>query len=221
VGGIAAGEAAPDSAASPRRRIGRPRSIGVADSFDETVESGMRLVFRVQPDDAYVLLDGIVVGQARDFSPASRRPLDLPSPGVHTVVLRRAGMADRTFRVNARADGPAVTPLVGRLLPAAAATTPLHELETHRVGRAIALRVTPAAARVLVDGRDVGAASDFGGGRMGRGSWLELPLGMHRVSLVAPGHRQVDLAIDVTSGALEERKRIQVVLPRLPPGAPR
>jgi hypothetical protein len=81
------------------------------------------------------------------------------------------------------------------------------------VGKAIGLRVTPADARVLVDGRFVGPASKFAGGRMGRGEWLELPLGMHRVSLVAPGHQRVDLAIDVTSGALEERKRIQVVLP--------
>jgi hypothetical protein len=210
---------APDTGAARRRAIGRPRSLGAAESADEAVASGMRLVFRVQPDDAYVLLDGIVVGQARDFSPASRRPLDLPSPGVHTVVLRRAGMADRTFRVDARADGPAVTPLVGRLLPVAAGETPLHELETHRVGKAIGLRVTPATARVLVDGRDVGAAGDFGGGRMGRGSWLELPPGMHRVSLVAPGHRRVDLGVDVTSGALEERKRIQVALAPLPSGA--
>jgi len=134
-------------------------------------------------------------------------------------VLRRAGMRDRTIRVDARADGPAVTPLVGRLLPAAADETPLHELETHRVGKAIGLRVTPAEARVLIDGRLVGAAADFAGGRMGRGGWLELPPGMHRVSLVAPGHRQVDLAIDVTSGAVEERKRIQVALPALPSGA--
>lgn len=218
-GDVAAEEASLDTADSPRRLVGRPRSIGVADSFDETVASGMRLVLRVQPDDAYVLLDGTVVGQARDFSPASRRALDLPSAGAHTVVLRRAGMRDRTIRVEARADGPAVTPLVGRLLPAAAAETPLHELESHRVGRAIGLRVTPAGARVLVDGRDVGAASDFGGGRLGRGRWLELPLGMHRVSLVAPGHRRVDLAIDVTSGALEERKRIEITLPPLPPGS--
>jgi eukaryotic-like serine/threonine-protein kinase len=215
----AAPPAPPDTSAGRRRAIGRPRSLGAAESADEAIASGMRLVFRVQPDDAYVLLDGIVVGQARDFSPASRRPLDLPSAGVHTVVLRRAGMADRTIRVDARADGPAVTPLVGRLLPVAAGETPLHELETHRVGKAIGLRVTPAAARVLVDGRDVGAAGDFGGGRMGRGSWLELPPGMHRVSLVAPGHRRVDLAVDVTSGALEERKRIQVALAPLPSGA--
>jgi eukaryotic-like serine/threonine-protein kinase len=215
----AAEETAPDP--SPRRLVGRPRSIGPAAAFDETIASGMKLVFRVQPDDAYVLLDGTVVGQAREFSPAARRPLDLPSPGEHTIVLRRAGMRDRTVRVEARPDGPAITPLVGRLLPSAAAETPLHELETHRVGKAIGLRVTPDDARVLVDGRPVGKASQYAGGRMGRGEWLELPLGMHRVSLVAPGHRQIDLAIDVTSGALEERKRIEVSLPKLPPGSER
>jgi hypothetical protein len=173
----------------------------------------MAVVLQVQPDDAFVLLDGTVVGQAREFGPRGGRPLELPSPGEHTLVVRRAGMRDRTVRLVAAADGPAVTPLVGRLLPLAAEETPLHALETHRVGKAIGLRVVPARAQVLVDGRPVGVAADFAGGRMGRSGWLELPLGMHRVSLVAPGHQRVDLAIDVTAGALEERKRIQVVLP--------
>jgi hypothetical protein len=52
----------------------------------------------------------------------------------------------------------------------------------------------------------------FAGGA-GRRRWLELPRGLHRISLVAPGRQRVDLAVEVTAGAEEARKRITVVLP--------
>jgi serine/threonine-protein kinase len=207
----------PESAVRPSPEEASPAAPSPAPAraaeADATVLTGMAVSLRVQPSDAFVLLDGTVVGRAEEFTPPRGRALELPSAGEHTLVVRRDGHRDRTIRLVASADGPAVTPLVGRLVPLDAEETPLHALETHRVGRAIGLRVLPANARVLVDGRPVGMASEFAGGRMGRSGWLELSPGMHRVTLVAPGHLRVDLAIDVTSGALEERKRIRVVLP--------
>ena len=41
---------------------------------------------------------------------------------------------------------------------------------------------------------------------------------MHRVTLLAPGRRRFDLAVEVTSGASEKRSSIDVTLPPAGPG---
>ncbi|HEX2254850.1 MAG TPA: hypothetical protein VHQ65_16415, partial [Thermoanaerobaculia bacterium] len=182
------------------------------------IATGMRLAMRVVPADAFVLLDGTVVGKAAQFG--ARSPLLLPSPGEHRITLRRAGMADRHLRIVASESGAGVSPILATLQPLAAGETPFHELEVHRVGKAVAFRVDPPTTRVLVDGVDHGLAARYRGGRFGGGNWLELPLGLHRVSLVAPGHRRLDVVVDVTSGAEEERRVVRLRLPPLPEGAP-
>lgn len=208
VGGAANAADPTDAAASP------------PPAADRTVRTGMGLVFEVRPPDAFVLVDGTVIGRVDEYGRDSGRPYTLPSPGAHRVTLRRDGMQDLHLRVEASPSGPAVTPLRARMEPLPAEEIPRHELETHRVREAVALRVVPPTARLLVDGEPRGVARRYSGGRFGRGEWLQLSPGFHRLSLIAPGHRRVDLLVDVTSGADRERERIRVVLPPLPEAAP-
>jgi hypothetical protein len=103
-------------------------------------------------------------------------------------------------------------PIVANLALRAAAELEPTELRTVRVQKAVAFRVRPAAAGVLVDGQPVGAARRYSGGGLRGGDWLELPQGKHRVSIVAPGHRRYDVLVEVTPTADKERERIEVAL---------
>jgi len=174
----------------------------------------MTLIFEVRPPDAFVLLDGTVIGRAAEYGRVSRRPFVLPSPGIHRITLRRDGMEDYQLRVRAAADGP-LSPIRVHMEPLDATDTPLSELETYRVREAVAFKIEPPNARLMVDGEAKGLANRWSGGRFRRDGWLELPLGIHRLSLIAPGRRRVDLAVDVTAGASEGRRRIEIVLPPL------
>ena len=180
-------------------------------AVDATITTGLALSFRVEPDDAFVLLDGTVIGRAREFT-GGDDAFTLPGAGTYTLTLRRSGMQDRSIRVQASAGGAAVTPVVGRLAPIAAAHLALGDLDRYQVREAVAFRVDPPVARVLVDGSLIGPAAKFSGG-LRRGGWLELPPGMHRVSFLAPGRRRFDVVVEVTSGASEKRTRIEVTLP--------
>ncbi|MEM7048967.1 MAG: protein kinase [Acidobacteriota bacterium] len=182
-----------------------------AQAADREIRSGLRLSFRVQPQDAFALLDGVVIGRASQWSSASGNPYTLPDPGTYILTLRRAGMKDYRLRVVAQAGGSGVTPVVVRLEPRAASDLELSDLQIYRVREAIAFKVFPKTARVLVDGEPVGLAQRYNGG-VGKRRWLELSRGMHRVSLVAPGHRRVDFAVDVGSGANDRRQKITVQL---------
>ena len=179
-------------------------------AVDATITTGLGLSFRVEPDDAFVLLDGTVIGRASEFGAGSA--YTLPGAGSYILTLRRSGMQDRSIRVQASAGGAAVTPVVGRLSPIAAAHLALGDLDRYQVREAVAFRVDPPVARVLVDGSFIGPAAKFSGG-LRRGGWLELPPGMHRVSFLAPGRRRFDVVVEVTSGASEKRTRIDVTLP--------
>jgi hypothetical protein len=165
----------------------------------------------VIPDDAFVLIDGTVIGRAREWRPGER-VYQLPGAGSYDVTLRKGGMRDRRIRVAAAADGPAVTAVAARLEPLPMDEVEAGDLEVHRVREAVAFNVDVPGAQVLVDGRRVGPATRFSGG-LGPRRWLELPRGLHRVTILAPGRQRVDLAIEITPGAVERRKRITVVLP--------
>jgi serine/threonine-protein kinase len=199
----AAAEPASEPQPSTTGRAGRVPDAGLT--------SGLGLSFRVQPADAFVLVDGTVIGRAREWAPGGQFYL-LPGPGTYDVTLRKGGMRDRTIRVVASADGPAVTPVAARLEPLPVDQVEVGDLEVHRVREGVAFKVEPRTARVLVDGRLMGPASKYSGG-LGQRRWLELPRGLHRVSLIAPGRQRVDLAVEFTPGAVEPRKRIEVVLP--------
>lgn len=174
---------------------------------DRRLETGMTVRFQVQPPDAFVLVDGTVLGRASEVSAAGG--YTLPSPGEHLVVVRRPGRRDARLLLAARpGGGTTVVPVRLEYLPAVELA--LEDLPRYRVREAVAFKVEPKQAQVLVDGVLRGQASDFGG--FGRG-WLRLERGLYRISLVAPGRRRVDLALEVGSGASEEREKIELVLP--------
>jgi len=184
-----------------------------APSVDRVIHSGLELAFRVNPPDAYVLLDGAVIGRAEEWSgQKGGRAFTLPGTGSHLVKIKRPGMKE--YRINVEAsDTRGVTPVTVSLQPLPAAQVETVDLQTIRVREAIALRVQPDVnAVVLVDGAAAGSVKKFAG-RFGRGDeWLSLPPGTHRVTVVAPGYNRRDLAVEVTPGADKPRQKVEVVL---------
>jgi hypothetical protein len=185
----------------------------MAASADRVMHSGLELAFRVTPPDAYVLLDGAVIGRAEEWSgQKGSRAFTLPGAGSHVVKIKRPGMKEYRITVEA-SDARGVTPVTVNLQPLPAAQIETSDLQTIRVREAIALRVQPDVnAVVLVDGATVGPVKKFAG-RFGHGEeWLSLPAGTHRVTVVAPGYGRRDLAVEVTPGADKARQKIDVAL---------
>jgi len=201
----AAREPEPAPAAAP------PADVPAA---DRTMQTGLQVAFRVIPPDAHVLVDRTVIGQAQDYSGQKGSPTyTFPGPGTYLVKLRKAGMKDYRIAVEASATG-GTTPIVASLQPLPAAEVDASDLRTVRVREAVAFRVQPLGARVLVDGQPMGLARRFSGGGFlrARGEWLELSPGRHRVSLVAPGFQRRDISVEVVATAERDRERIEVVL---------
>jgi hypothetical protein len=185
----------------------------VAPGADRVIHSGLELAFRVNPPDAFVLLDGAVIGKAQEWSgQKGGRSFTLPGTGSHVVKIKRQGMKDYRITVEA-SDARGITPVTVNLQPLPAAQVETSDLQTVRVREAIALRVQPDVnAVVLVDGTPAGPVKNFAG-RFGHGDeWLSLPPGTHRVTLVAPGYGRRDLAVEITPGAEKARQKIDVQL---------
>ncbi|MEM7483044.1 MAG: serine/threonine-protein kinase [Acidobacteriota bacterium] len=174
------------------------------------IESGLALTFRVFPPDAFVLLDGGVIGRAADYATPGQAFV-LPGPGTYDLTIRRPGARDHRLRVRAKADGPAVRNVQARLELIPAEELDDSDLDVYRVQDAVAFEVTPATARVLVDGEFQGPARKFSGG-LRRNRWLPLERGRHRISLIAPNHMRRDFLVEATAGAVEKRVRITVEL---------
>jgi hypothetical protein len=207
---------APTTAPPPRpnfapggadRQPASPREAA-RERFDRQVDSGMVVVIDAEPRSAFLVVDGRVIGRADEV--VEQGGYTLPSPGPHRVVLRSPGYQEARLLVQAREDGPRPTRVRVALSRAAAGELAIEDLPRHRVREEIGFRVQPRTTRLLVDGELKGPAIQFNG-RGGR--WLKLPRGLHRVSLVAPGHQQVDLAIEVGGGAIEQREVIRLELP--------
>ena len=186
----------------------------VAQQADQVIQSGLRVAFRVTPADAIVVVGRTVLGPAEDWSGAKgSRTYDLPEPGRYFVRLRKSGMKDYKIAVQADARS-GVTTIAARLQPLPAAEVDAADLRTVRVREAVAFRVQPLKAVVLVDGQPMGLARRFSGGGFlrGKGEWLELEPGKHRVSIAAPGFQRQDVLVEVSATADRDRERIDVVL---------
>jgi eukaryotic-like serine/threonine-protein kinase len=191
-----------------------PERPAVTEAVDQTVRTGLEVAFRVTPPDARVLVDGTVLGMAKEWSgQKGARTYTFPSPGSYLVKIRRDGMKDHRIAVEVSGSG-VVTPITVRMRSMAAAEVETSDLERIEVREAVAFRAEPADAMVSVDGQEMGPARQYSGG-MGKGRWLVLRPGRHRVSVTAPGFRRQDFLVDVTGGAEKEKERIEV---RLAPG---
>jgi hypothetical protein len=179
---------------------------------DRVVQSGLALEFRVTPPDARVLVDGTVIGTAQEWSGGKKnRTYTLPDAGEYEIKIRAPGMRDLRLLVQASETG-GVTPIYANLKNLAAANADASDLRTIQVREAVAFRVDPPTARVLVDGQPAGLARDFSGRALQPRTWLRLPAGRHRVSVVAPGRQQQDFVVDVTAGAVKDRDHIEARL---------
>jgi eukaryotic-like serine/threonine-protein kinase len=177
---------------------------------DQRMKSGLDLVFRVTPPDAFVLLDGTNVGRASEWSgQKGARTYTLPGPGSYEVKIRKPGLRDHVIALEA-SDTSGTTPVTVRLRSKEAAEVETGDLDVVRVREGVTFRVKPADAEVLVDGQPRGAVKQFAGG-LGRG-FLRLQPGRHRLTLTAPGHQRHDLLVEVTAGADEEREQVRVDL---------
>jgi hypothetical protein len=58
------------------------------------------IIFHVVPEDAIVAINGVVIGEARQFS-GPNEDYDFPAPGSYTVHITAAGYRDQTFVVTA------------------------------------------------------------------------------------------------------------------------
>jgi serine/threonine protein kinase len=216
-GGAPAAEAPAPEPAAPREAEPEPSvpsPSAAAQPSDQAIRTGLQVAFRVAPQDAFVLVEGRVIGTAQEWSGVKgARTYTFPGPGSYTVKIKKPGMQDYRIAVEAGATG-GTTPIAARLRPLPAADVESSDLRAVKVRQAIAFRVRPPAAEVLVDGQSMGPARSFSGGGMlrGKGEWLELSPGKHRISLVAPGHRQQDIQVEVSETAEKDRERIDVVL---------
>ncbi|HEX4963020.1 MAG TPA: protein kinase [Thermoanaerobaculia bacterium] len=183
-----------------------------AQAADRTVRSGLNVAFRVTPPDAFVLVDGKVIGQAQDWNGQKEgRTYSFAGPGTYLVKVRKDGMKELKIAVEASASA-GTTPIYVNLRERPAEQVDAGELRTVRVREAVAFRVRPPLAEVLVDGKPMGPARLYAGGRFHPKEWLELPQGKHRVSIVAPGHRRQDVLVEVAPTAENDRERIDVDL---------
>jgi hypothetical protein len=186
------------------------RPLPTVPGADHVVRTGLSVAFRVTPPDAMVLVDSTVIGRAKEWSgEKGSRPYILPGPGEYRVRIRKDGMKEFRIAVQAGETG-GVTPIIARLSPLPAAEVEAGDLRTVRVAEAVAFRVRPPGAVILVNDQIAGPALKFSGGL--RGGWLNLPPGRHRISVKARGHRRYDMIVEVMPGAIQKRERIDVNL---------
>jgi eukaryotic-like serine/threonine-protein kinase len=193
--------------AATEREPERPRPAA-----DRVIQSGLALEFRVMPPDARVLVDGTVIGTALEWSGGRKnRTYTLPGAGEYEIKIRGQGLREVRLLVQASETG-GVTPVYANLKALAGANADASDLRTVQVREAVAFRVDPPVAGILVDGQPVGPARQYIGRPLQPRTWLKLPAGRHRVSVVAPGHQRQDILVEVTPGAERDRDHIAVTL---------
>ena len=176
----------------------------------DAMETRLNLALRVSPSDAFVLVDRTVVGKVSEFSGLKGSGVLDVDEGEHTLKFRKAGMEDLVIEIDASGIGTTVIP--GRLKALAARDLSAGDLDLYQVSEGITLRLDPPEAKVTVDGAPVRLTT----GPFGRRSGAFIPLGPgnHRVSISAPGYKRKDIAVEVRSGAEEDRIKIDIRLER-------
>jgi eukaryotic-like serine/threonine-protein kinase len=199
-----AGRSEPEEEERPARSNDGP--------VDLTLKTGLALVFRPDPPDAFVLVDGTSIGRATEWNgQKGGRTFTLSGPGEHRIKIRSQGMKDFKILVQASETG-GVTPILSRLKPLPAAQADASDLKVYRVREAVAFKVDPPGATILVDGQPAGQVKSFGGGRFAPSTWLKLPPGRHRIGLVASGMARQDFVVEVFEGADKDREKIEATL---------
>jgi serine/threonine-protein kinase len=202
------GPASQPAAPAPREPEPEPAPETPA---DQTMRTGLQVAFRITPPDAFVLVDGRVLGPAQDWSgQKGARTYTFPGAGTYLVKIKKDGMKEMRIAVEAGAGGSST--IAARLKPMAAADVEASDLETVRVREGVALDVRPANAEVLVDGQSVGEARRYAGGLLRPREILVLNPGRHRLSFVAPGYARRDVLVEVTETADRQRQRLKIDL---------
>lgn len=182
-----------------------------APTADQNLRSGLQVAFHVTPPDAYVLVEGRVIGQAQEWSgQRGARTYTFPGAGSYLVKIRKPGMKERRIAVEAGAGGSSVIAANLQALPSAEVDA--SDLQTYRVREGVSFNVRPAQAQVEMDGQPMGPARRFSGGFLRPKEMLTLPPGKHRISIVMPGFQRKDILVEVTETADKQRERIDAVL---------
>jgi hypothetical protein len=179
---------------------------------DRTIQTGKFVTFQVMPPEAYLLVDGTPIGQAKNWSGGRKgKPYELPDgPGSYLIRVRQEGMKEYRLQVEAN-NAESVTPVTVRLQPLAAANVETSDLRLVQVREAVSFQVDPRDTLVSIDGEPQFPARQYGGG-LGRGGWLALPFGRHRLSFSAPGRQTQDIAVEITASTEKVREKIVVTL---------
>jgi eukaryotic-like serine/threonine-protein kinase len=197
-------------APSPAPREPEPEAAPEAPAADQTMRTGLQVAFRITPPDAFVLVDGTVLGRAEEWSGQKGARTYGFSAGTHMVKIKKDGMKEMRIAVEAGAGGAST--IAAHLKPLAAADVDASDLETVRVREGVSLNVRPGNAEVTVDGQSVGEARRYAGGLLRPREVLVLNPGKHRLSFTAPGYARKDVLVEVTETADKQRQRINVDL---------
>ena len=189
----------------------RPARRSDSGPVDQEMKTGLALVFRPTPADAYVLVDGTMIGQATEWNGQKGGRTFTLAPGEHLIKLRSQGLRDYKIRIEASETG-GVTPILSRLKSMGAAQADAGDLKVYKVREAISFKAEPQSATILVDGQPAGLVKNFGGRFAQPGTWLKLPPGRHRIALTASGMGRQEFIVEVSEGAEKDRDRIEATL---------
>ena len=192
----------------------------LSERIDREMDTSTRLVFDVDPEDAFVLLRGrgddrfLSLGQASEWSGGGDgRVYQLPEPGDYLLRFRDPASREKMVLIHASGGGGPTTIAVS-LAEISGDEIDRGDLPRYRTADGIVLDISPrrvaSRAQVLVDGRRVGEVDDFAGGH----TPLRLAPGDHRVAIVGVGFRRIDFLVEVRPGHEERLERVELELTR-------
>ena len=174
------------------------------------IETGGKLALRIRPDQARVFLDGRLIGVASDWDGgATGSVLSFRNPGKRRIRLAHAGRRDLLIEVDVRRRGTAETVFVeDELFPGLPSAPPgppgnIPPPDYKTAGR-IRFEVDPPQTLVAVDGNVVGAVS-----RWTTNDLVLSAIGVHDLTLTAPGRKPVALRILVSPVVEEPRATVR------------